>query len=510
MADAFFTRLAATATIATHLKNQASFDAISRSERVALVGLLEATPMEVGDVAKALEAVTNIGLLREDHQAVLDVLTRKLHAQPPAAMPPPNPLGASRRGASSDPMTVPAEVHAPAVAPAPLAGGLRGGASPMHPKQQDFTSVIHFLTDHAWRQFKNGTATLALHTCAVLGMRSATEATFRDLGVCVLMCSEGVERTTDMDPKMRTAYGQTIKQEFRKVKMMYEQPQVWILKLEDAPSELQAARPAVYEAVYHSAPPTDFPFSKVLYEHLRHGTGCRRNRNGELISAFLGTMQNRGQDKLADALRGFKDLRGTPRRCIPRATTVLALEDAADGGSARCSHVDRRSEVVPKARPLALDDTPTPWPEAPAETDGGEVTVLKAPTKKPRMSVADVTSSILDAIAPGKKKPNDGDDASEPDVGKKDDKRGKGKGKGKKAQAKGKAKHNDGIPKVRYEDVENRYACYYNKMNVRSFAYTKGKGSKAKAERDAKDDLVSKTRHQRIKVFKIILLVIMS
>ena len=76
-----------------------------------------------------------------------------------------------------------------------------------------------------------------------------------------------------------------------------------------------------------------------------------------------------------------------------------------------------------------MDDAPTPFPEATAEADCGEVVALKVSTKKPRMSVVDVTTRILDAIAPGKKKANDDDDASEPGAGKKDGKKdGKGKG----------------------------------------------------------------------------------
>ena len=411
MAD-LFNRLQCSATVLRALQGKAQRDRVSCCEAATIVRMVQSTTIPADDVATAMTRVAKVGFQSKDEDTIIEALSAKFleHSEAPAPSAPTGPV---------------------------ILGGWR-------PKQQNFTSFVHFLPASAWIEIEDsGTMSKAAEVLVALGLRSPTEATLRDLAMAYLMATEGPEAARLMPERRRTSFKSVPRQYLMKAKEKAPAPETWQLVLEESPEALRLRRPGVFASVYSTEEAAPMPISSVDYEWLRTHTLCRSPKvakAGEVLPASSSS----SSDVMAPMMEMLKLV-------LPQLQSEKrppALEGLKIFNRSPLNIVVPKKQEEPEARTEAPEATAKPNDEA----------IVPPPEKKAKLTVGDATVSILGMMLTGEDS--------------------KAKAGGAKAAAKEVANKK---VRVRYEHVvgEHMFKTYYNKLPIKvwEFHWETGAGS---------------------------------
>lgn len=393
MADELLAEFSAAGSLLSALAERPGYSKASAAQRVRLEGLMRRKSLPSGDLGRLAVAIKGCGFEKADENILLDAVA-----------------------------------------------DLVGGDGLVVPKAsrnatQDFSSLVHFLTDTVWATLRSGDSQACCRHLIKLGLRNPSEPTALTMAVTMLYASEGVQQTVEMASAMKLEFVRSVKGIFRAESRSASPPAVWIDRLPPSPCELKDKFPTLYDSAFSEEDPAPSAISEIELATLRRGSRMRQVRGQlaavaavappqplalslEPLAALLQLAMSSAQPRVERSLQlqfgGDHGLRprfalgDAPRRARP-FDRIFHLDRHALGDDAGRDDMQqlqpRRSEDFPPAvtdaQPRHSHDSPRPLPRL----DGGnpppcddESQHLPVKQGVKRMSVDEATAEVLQAL----------------------------------------------------------------------------------------------------------------
>ena len=292
--DIFAARVEATKAILAGTRGLRGHEQVLQSETKELLLLLDKIHPKGKDAAAVIHSLKSSGLPSDMEETLIERVA---------------PLLTQTRASTEAP-------------PAPIRGGAHNTGS-----AQDFTAIVDYVPKMVWESShcsQNGIG--ILKTAVALGLRRASEPTYKVLNLAMLCATRGMEATRDMPAVARTDLAKKLKPMLGELVKVAGQPSVWLPKLPSSPEELKASQPDLYLVVYSSCTPVPNPFDALAWSQLVDGTKCRKERGN---SGFHFSMPSSGPGVSDYMTRLMSDMQGEMRDVRRAINGQRALEDKA-------------------------------------------------------------------------------------------------------------------------------------------------------------------------------------
>ena len=311
--DSFAARVEATKAILAGTLGRRGHEQVVQSETKELLLLLDSIHPKGKDAATVIHSIKASGLPVVMEETLIERVASLL-TQTRAATP-----------ATSGSETL---------VPASSRGGAHhlGGA-------QDFTAIVDYVPHKVWESChcsQNGIG--ILKTAVALGLRRASEPTYRVLNLAMLCATRGMAATRDMPAVARTDLAKKLKPMLGELVKVAGHPSVWLTKLYPNPEELKASHPDLYTVVYSSCTPVPNPLDALAWSQLVDGTKCRKDRGNSGFPFSSPGVTDYMTKMISDMQGEMRDMRRAMNgpRALEDKASACQLSFPSQGGSQGC------------------------------------------------------------------------------------------------------------------------------------------------------------------------------